>query len=102
MHVFEKFPFHKYKFSLLTVERPGILRCVLEKHVYVYVKDNGWFRDELYVLKSFPTFEKVMLEYGKLSKTCLVTITCPVTQFPWTRHCFNRTSDIGKQLVVKC
>ena len=41
LHIMEKFPFHKYKFQVMTVERPKMLRVLLEKHGYVYVMDHG-------------------------------------------------------------
>ena len=39
--VMQHFPFDKYKFLTLTVERPKQLRKLLEDNNYVYVKDHG-------------------------------------------------------------
>ena len=41
LHVMSTFPFHKYRFDVITVERPKKLRILLEKHDYVYVMDHG-------------------------------------------------------------
>jgi hypothetical protein len=67
-YVMEKFPFHRYKFQVITVERPRRLRVLLEQHDYVYVMDHGWFGDELYIHKSIPKFEQIMREFGTKPK----------------------------------
>jgi hypothetical protein len=64
LYVMEKFPFHRYKFQVITVERPRRLRVLLEQHHYVYVMDHGSFGDELYIHKSIPNFEQIMREFG--------------------------------------
>ena len=61
--VMEKFPFHKYKFLVLSVERPQQLRQILEQNEYVYVMDHGDFGDELYVHKSIPNFNEIIERY---------------------------------------
>jgi hypothetical protein len=68
LYVMEKFPFHRYKFQVITVERPRRLRVLLEQHEYVYVMDHGWFGDELYIHKSIPKFDQVMRQFGTKPK----------------------------------
>jgi hypothetical protein len=41
LYVMSTFPFHKYRFDVITVERPKKLRVLLEKNDYVYVMDHG-------------------------------------------------------------
>ena len=41
LYVMSTFPFHKYRFDVITVERPRMLRVLLEKNDYVYVTDHG-------------------------------------------------------------
>jgi len=41
LYVMSTFPFHKYRFDVITVERPKKLRILLEKNDYVYVMDHG-------------------------------------------------------------
>ncbi len=46
--VFQTFPWDKYIFSTLTVERPGVDLCVLlEKNGYTFLCDHGDFSDLL-------------------------------------------------------
>ena len=75
--VMEKFPFHKYKFLVLSVERPQQLRQVLEKNEYVYVMDHGDFGDELYVHKSIPNFNEIFERYATKPKPLWITLKCP-------------------------
>ena len=86
LHVMENFPFHRYKFHVITVERPRHLRVLLEQHDYVYVMDHGSFGDELYVHKSIPNFEQVMRKFGTKPKALSETLslTSPKQNFwPW-------------------
>ena len=86
LHVMEKFPFHRYKFHVITVERPRHLRILLEQHDYVYVMDHGSFGDELYVHRSIPNFKKVMRKFGTKHKALSETLSVTsVSQnfWPW-------------------
>ena len=48
--VLANFAFHKYRFRVLTVERPSAaLRSNLREHHYYYICDNGPWGDELWV-----------------------------------------------------
>lgn len=48
------FPYHKYKFLTLTVERPGVdLSALLEKNGYRFVLKTSYFDDELWFHKDF-------------------------------------------------
>ncbi|EKX34063.1 hypothetical protein GUITHDRAFT_44127, partial [Guillardia theta CCMP2712] len=51
-HTFKDFPWHKYKFLTMTVERPKKLAPILKANGYIYVKMHGGFGDMLYVHKS--------------------------------------------------
>ena len=86
LHVMENFPFHRYKFHVITVERPRHLRVLLEQHDYVYVMDHGSFGDELYVHRSIPNFEQVMRKFGTKHKALSETLSATsVSQnfWPW-------------------
>jgi FkbM family methyltransferase len=86
LHVMENFPFHRYKFHVITVERPRHLRTLLEQHDYVYVMDHGSFGDKLYVHKSIPNFEQVMRKFGTKPKALSETLSATsVSQnfWPW-------------------
>jgi hypothetical protein len=76
-YTMEQFPFHKYTFLVITVERPKQLRLLLEKNGYVYVKDHGDFGDELYVHRSIPGFHSIIKKHATKSKPLLVTLKCP-------------------------
>jgi len=65
LFAFEHFPWHKYKFLTLTVERPKLLRKVLESHGYVYVRDQGKFGDALFIHRTLWNFNSVMRKYRK-------------------------------------
>lgn len=46
----QAFPFHAYRFSVLSVERPAAaLQQLLEDHGYVYLCDHGAFGDQMWV-----------------------------------------------------
>ena len=56
-YVMESFPFDKYTFLAMTVERPRRLRRALESKGYVYIRDTDCeYGDELYLHKSIPNF----------------------------------------------
>ena len=65
LYTMEKFPFHKYTFLVMTVERPRKLRPLLEENGYVYVKDHGTFGDELYIHRSIPNYDEIMKKYAR-------------------------------------
>ena len=53
--VLENFPFDRYTFLAITVERPRRLRRALESKGYVYMRDTDCdYGDELYLDKSIP------------------------------------------------
>lgn len=63
-YILAEFPFDRYRFRAITVERPRKLRSVLEANGYVYVKDHGTFGDELYLLRdSLPNFAQIFGYY---------------------------------------
>ena len=48
--VLRQFPFHRYDFRLISIERPSFeLATLMMKNFYRYVCDNGSFGDELWV-----------------------------------------------------
>lgn len=56
--VMQTFPWDKYTFYSITVERPGPwLREELPKRGYIYMFDHGNFGDRFYLHKSFPSFD---------------------------------------------
>lgn len=61
---FEKFPWDKYVFSVITVERPKGLADVLRANGYIYVRDQGWFGDQLWIHNSLPNRDEVLAKYG--------------------------------------
>lgn len=64
LYAFELFPWHRYKFLTMTVERPKKLQQVLERNDYVYVRDHGTFGDKLFIHKTLPNFNWVMETFG--------------------------------------
>eukprot|EP00960_Hanusia_phi_P001153 31362-Hanusia_phi.AAC.1 len=64
-YTFKDFPWDRYKFLTMTVERPKKLAPILEKNGYVYVKTHGGFGDRLYVHKSFPDINRVLEKHGQ-------------------------------------
>ena len=81
----EKFPFHKYTFLVITVERPKGLRTLLEQNDYTYVRDHGHYGDEMYIHKSIPNYSEIMKRHAK-AKPAWVTLKCP---FP-RKECVDR------------
>lgn len=64
--VFQTFPWHKYIFLTLTVERPGNdLIALLEDNGYVYLCDHGTFGDQLWAHNTLPNYEYVISKYRK-------------------------------------
>ena len=64
MWTFEHFPWGKYTFRVITVERPKELRPVLSANGYTYVKDHGGFGDELWIHNSLPNYHEVLEKFG--------------------------------------
>ena len=59
--VMREFPWEKYTFLSLTVERPKEwLMHMLESHGYMFVKNHGDFGDMMYLHESFPDFENAL------------------------------------------
>lgn len=53
MLIMKNFPFDKYKFKIMTVERPGEdLSALLEQHGYRFLKDLAWWGETLWAHKS--------------------------------------------------
>ena len=63
VYCFKDFPWHQYRFQVLTVERPGNLTKILEQNGYVYVKTHGLFGDDLFMQKSFPDLQDVLARF---------------------------------------
>jgi hypothetical protein len=64
--VFQTFPWDKYIFSTLTVERPGDdLPVLLEKNGYTYLCDHGDFGDQFWVHRTLPNYDHVVSKYNK-------------------------------------
>lgn len=74
LFVMTNFPWDKYTFLTLTVERPKKLREVLEANKYVYVKEHGEHGDELYFHKDMPNFDALFAKYKGPRKTLQETI----------------------------
>lgn len=63
--ILSNFPFDRYIFLTLTVERPKpSLTAKLRENDYVYVRDHGDFGDQLWVHRSMPNFDIVLEKYG--------------------------------------
>lgn len=63
--ILSNFPFNKYVFLTITVERPTIeLRKKLFHHGYHYVMDHGDFGDQLFIHRRLPNFKGVLEKYG--------------------------------------
>lgn len=63
-YILAEFPFDRYQFLAITVERPRQLRPLLEANGYVYVKDHGLYGDELYLHRDLlPNFPAVFRYY---------------------------------------
>jgi hypothetical protein len=67
LFVFQNFPWNKYTFLTITVERPKGLHPILEKNGYYFVKNHGGFGDALYIHESLPNFDEVMGWYNMSS-----------------------------------
>ena len=64
--VLERFPWHRYTFLTMTVERPKqLLVEMLRKNGYEYVKDHGNFGDQLWIHHDLPNFDEVMAKMLK-------------------------------------
>jgi len=62
--VMQGFPWDRYTFQVLTVERPkDDLRGSLRSHGYHFVRTNSDFDDETWVHESLPEFEEKMAAY---------------------------------------
>lgn len=62
---FQKFPWSKYTFSVITAERPKPnLKEALMLRGYTYVCDHGDFGDELWIHSSFGTLAETMSKLG--------------------------------------
>lgn len=62
---FSTFPWHKYLFQTLTIERPGSeLREKLFDKDYVYLCSHGSFDDQLFVHSSINKFKEVVKRFG--------------------------------------
>lgn len=61
---FETFPWEKYIFLTITVERPKpVLQEMLKLHKYIYFCDHGTFGDQLWVHPTLHGFSKMRLEF---------------------------------------
>mmetsp|Transcript_10506 Transcript_10506/g.20701 ORF Transcript_10506/g.20701 Transcript_10506/m.20701 type:complete len:312 (-) Transcript_10506:66-1001(-) len=60
LYAFEEFPWDRYTFLTITVERPKGLSAVLEKNGYTFVRNHGRFGDAMFIHKSMPGFAEVM------------------------------------------
>lgn len=61
---FQTFPWSKYTFLTLTVERPKPeLVQMLRENGYIYLCDHGDFGDEFWVHPTVPGFQEVMAQY---------------------------------------
>lgn len=66
---FEHFPWVKYTFLAITVERPKVaLKTMLAKQKYTYLCKHGWFGDELWIHSSLQNFAEVWKRYGGREK----------------------------------
>ena len=64
--VLERFPWNRYTFLTLTVERPKqLLVEMLRNNGYEYVKDHGNFGDQLWIHHYLPNFDEVMAKMLK-------------------------------------
>ena len=63
--VFKKFPWDRYTFLTITVERPQLLAKILTDKGYVYVKDHGNFGDQLFVHQSIPNLKDLLVRHQK-------------------------------------
>jgi hypothetical protein len=69
---FQTFPWNKYTFLTLTVERPkSELVHTLTEHGYTYLCDHGGFGDQFWVHSELPNLENVVAKY-KGRKDCTV------------------------------
>ena len=89
-YVMEDFPFDRYTFLSMTVERPRHLRPLLEAKGYVYVRDNGAYGDELYIHQSIPNFESIMAELH-VPKPLLASLLA----WPWPRKELSGSNQGG-------
>lgn len=67
--VMSTFPWHKYVFLSITVERPkpGLV-AMLEANGYVYVCNHANFGDELWVHKTISNFSQIVAKYKKVAR----------------------------------
>lgn len=63
-YCFQDFPWDRYVFLAITVERPKGLESILLAHGYVFIKDHGDFGDKLYIHRTHPRFAAVAKQYG--------------------------------------
>ena len=56
--IMKRFPFGKYRFNLMTIERPSnLLQEILKNHSYIYMRDHGGFGDQMWRHESFKMCE---------------------------------------------
>jgi len=54
LYIMENFPFNKYRFNVMTIERPGEkLATILRMNSYVYLGDTAEFGDQLWLDSGF-------------------------------------------------
>merc|ERR1712032_802407 len=59
--VMQDFPFDKYKFLVISVERPkSDLKKLLSHHGYHFLRLNSWFKDETWISARLPDFNNIM------------------------------------------
>jgi len=59
--VMDGFPWNKYEFNVMTVERPkGDLYRALVSHGYHFIAELGWFGETLWIHESIPNFKHIM------------------------------------------
>merc|ERR1711862_847223 len=75
--IMNSFPWRRYVFLVLTVERPkDDLQQALRDNDYVYLRTNSKFNDTTYIHRSLPGFSEMLEKYGNhpkkpLPKTCM-------------------------------
>lgn len=65
--VLSTFPWHRYTFCTLSIERPDeSLIKLLEQKGYIYICDHGNYEDKFFVHSSLPNLSEVKQKYGQL------------------------------------
>jgi hypothetical protein len=62
---FSTFPWHKYTFLTLTIERaPSALREKLFEEGYIFLCNHGSFDDQLFIHTSLPDIDRVIKQFS--------------------------------------